>query len=705
MISFISVPRSKTGQIRNKICPDTLSDAVREVNNGCSVRKAAEKYKIPKSTIFKYQKLYLGKNLDQSRLKVLKNDVKRVFDDCEELQLHEYLKKAAYLHIGLDKKQVRELAYEFAVAKQKTNIPESWHKYKMAGLGWVRYFRQRHSDLSLRKPEATSMARATSFNKTNINSFFDNLERSFKKWKFPPESIYNVDETGVTTVHKPGKVLAPKNIRQLGKLTSGERGVNNTMIACVNAVGNAVPPMIIFPRVYFKDNMLKGAPPGSVGSANQSGWSTEEIFRKWLDHFIQFTKPTKEHPVLLIMDNHESHISIAIIDKAKDNGVVLLTLPPHTSHHLQPLDRCVFGPFKSQYNRAAERWMLNNPGKPITIYDVAELIGQAYPVSFTPKNIIKSFEVTGICPYNRDIFSDEDFLCSYVTDRPDPTILETSTADKTPYLQEKIDESNEQTDASNTNTIDYQQQLESLTPENSKINESPFSPVDIPNSNVTPKKKINTEMITPEFIKPFLKAGPRKTVQRGRKPGKTRILTDTPVKNSIQMEELKRANNKKKKTVEKNSKKSQSNIELAQPSISKVKTKKTPNVQKLPKRADIGIPNSSNSTSKQSANTKQICVLEDKKLSFFMCVACKKYTKKSLLICSMCKARYHTKCIPKAHKDNIDSDDESSFICQKCYVLNDDSDDCVDRGDSSHSDEFAEELYLEYCNAKKQKVY
>lgn len=38
------------------------------------------------------------------------------------------------------------------------------------------------------------------------------------------------------------------------------------------------------------------------------------------------------------MDNHETHVSIQAITKAKENGIVLLTIPPHTSHKLQPLD-------------------------------------------------------------------------------------------------------------------------------------------------------------------------------------------------------------------------------------------------------------------------------------------------------------------------------------------------------------------------------
>lgn len=39
-----------------------------------------------------------------------------------------------------------------------------------------------------------------------------------------------------------------------------------------------------------------------------------------------------------------SHISVPAIRLAKENGVVLVTLHPHTSNKMQPLDKSVFGP-------------------------------------------------------------------------------------------------------------------------------------------------------------------------------------------------------------------------------------------------------------------------------------------------------------------------------------------------------------------------
>ena len=145
-----------------------------------------------------------------------------------------------------------------------------------------------------------------------------------EKHKLNPTEIFNMDETTHTTVHKPPKVIAEKRARHV---TSAERGVLTTMIGAVNAGGGSISPMMIFPRVKYREFMLNGAPVGSVGAACQSGWISRELFVQWLKHFIHHTRESKERPVLLLMDNHDSHISIEAIDIAKGNGVV----KPHCS--------------------------------------------------------------------------------------------------------------------------------------------------------------------------------------------------------------------------------------------------------------------------------------------------------------------------------------------------------------------------------------
>lgn len=60
----------------------------------------------------------------------------------------------------------------------------------------------------------------------------------------------------------------------------------------------------------------------------------------------------------------------------------------------------------------------NKPGEPLTIYNVAEIVGKSFPQAFTAANILKGFKTTGIWPFNRGIFTDADFLAASVTDRP-----------------------------------------------------------------------------------------------------------------------------------------------------------------------------------------------------------------------------------------------------------------------------------------------
>ena len=62
------------------------------------------------------------------------------------------------------------------------------------------------------------------------------------------------------------------------------------------------PPLMTFSRVYFRNHMLSGAPTGSNGEANPSGWMTTEIFETWLDHFISHSHSSEDSHTLLIMD-------------------------------------------------------------------------------------------------------------------------------------------------------------------------------------------------------------------------------------------------------------------------------------------------------------------------------------------------------------------------------------------------------------------
>lgn len=213
-------------------------------------------------------------------------------------------------------------------------------------------------------------------------------------------------------------MVAKKGFKQVGTITSAERGTLVTVSAAVSGGGNSVPPFFVFPRVHFKDHFIRDGPFVCKGGSNPSGWMTEDLFVAFLKHFHNHVKSTKEKPCLLLLDNHSSHLSIEGLNFAKDNGIIMLSFPPHCTHRLQPLDRSVYGPLKKYVNSAMDQWMINHPGQHMTIYEIPGIISQAFPLATTPSNIPAGFKACGICPFNRDIFQEHDFMPSSVTDRP-----------------------------------------------------------------------------------------------------------------------------------------------------------------------------------------------------------------------------------------------------------------------------------------------
>lgn len=97
-----------------------------------------------------------------------------------------------------------------------------------------------------------------------------------------------------------------------------------------------------------------------------------KCFTKFMINFIKYSHASKENPTLLILDNHKSHVSVDVIQLAKDNGVIF-----HSPTSLQPLDITMYASFKSKYNAALNNWMLSNPGKTVTIYSIPALVSSS----------------------------------------------------------------------------------------------------------------------------------------------------------------------------------------------------------------------------------------------------------------------------------------------------------------------------------------
>lgn len=74
------------------------------------------------------------------------------------------------------------------------------------------------------------------------------------------EKIYNVFESGMSTVHDTINIIALKGIKQVENIISAETGKNLTVIAFIKALGNSVPPARSFQKFTLRTISLNFTP-------------------------------------------------------------------------------------------------------------------------------------------------------------------------------------------------------------------------------------------------------------------------------------------------------------------------------------------------------------------------------------------------------------------------------------------------------------
>ena len=184
----------------------------------------------------------------------------------------------------------------------------------------------------------------------------------------------------------------------------------------ISADGKLYPGVFIFPRAKLCDEMV--VPHGWLASANKSGYMDEPSFLKLLKHLRNQITCCPERPVLMLVDGHSSHVGYSIAMYCKQEGIILQTLPPHTSHASQPLDRGVYSAFKRYLKEGHEDWIRNHPGQAIKIYDVPIISEPAIKKAFSSNNIIKDFKATGIYPFSRTAIPGSMYSLAIPTDLP-----------------------------------------------------------------------------------------------------------------------------------------------------------------------------------------------------------------------------------------------------------------------------------------------
>lgn len=209
-----------------------------------------------------------------------------------------------------------------------------------------------------------------------------------------------MDESGFPLDPKSLKTIHVRGDHNPYTISSGNK-TQITVVGCVSAAGQCLPPMVIWDRKTLKPELTIGEVPGTLYGLSTKGWMDQHLFEKWFSrHFLRYAPPAR--PLLLLLDGHTSHFSPVAIRMAAEERVIVFTLPPNTTHLSQPLDKGVFGPLKVAWRRVCHKYLSDHPGHVIHRYVFSRLLSSAWIEAMTIRNILSGFHTTGIYPVNRN---------------------------------------------------------------------------------------------------------------------------------------------------------------------------------------------------------------------------------------------------------------------------------------------------------------
>ncbi|XP_018370178.1 PREDICTED: tigger transposable element-derived protein 1-like [Trachymyrmex cornetzi] len=386
---------------------ESMEAALKAVErNKLSQRAICEKYGIPRRTLRNHMK-------SGTPLKRLGR--KSILTIEQEKDLSQRILRMADIGLPITLKMLKYQVYKFCTLHQ---IPHTFNTIACtAGRSWLTAFLKRNPKISRRKAQFMNQARAQKLNKFIVKDHFEKLNNLLTELdiKFKPERIFNMDEKGCRlTMHHQPTVLAQKGAKRV-HFIANEHAENVTVVGCVSAIGNVIPPMIIFKGKRGKPEFTDNLPPGSIISMAPKGFITTELFIKFLNHFASFKLAGK---ILLVFDGAASHLDYTIVEAADKHDIVLYCLPSNTTHELQPLDKSVYRSFEHHWDQEFLKYQDKHPDRKFNKTSFNIVFSEVWSKCMTQSNITNGFRSVGLYPFDPEAIPDSAFAPLVLTERP-----------------------------------------------------------------------------------------------------------------------------------------------------------------------------------------------------------------------------------------------------------------------------------------------
>lgn len=413
---------------------------------GNSVRRVADTFQVPKSTVSD-----IKKNKERIRKFVSRSygDIGKCFILYlnNHTEIHSYVYNCGkcciivfFIITGLRKvlkkaehPETEEALYTWFLQQRKNHVPVSSEILRtkaqffyneltgktdfLASSGWLDKFKLRYGIRFLKV-----CGERVSSNAEAVAPFQEKLQRVIDEMQLSPEQVYNADESALFWRVLPNTTLVHSEEKSApGRKISKDRV---TFMPCCNATGSHKLKLLVLGKAQ-NPRAFKSFDLPVVYRASRKGWMTKDIFADWfktcfipqVKHFQRSAnKPCK---ALLLVDNAPSHpLEDTISD---DPNFRVLFLPPNCTALVQPMDQNLIQNIKVSYRKRLLTYLISEEDadimkllKKFSLKEAVTNLDLAWK-SISEKNIIKSW--SALWPQLRDDFEEEDISLAQLRKR------------------------------------------------------------------------------------------------------------------------------------------------------------------------------------------------------------------------------------------------------------------------------------------------
>ena len=229
---------------------------------------------------------------------------------------------------------------------------QNFAKQKKPTSGWVQKFKQRHN-LKSRVVERLEVQRSDFGTTGTLSHWFDEIFVKSLPGKLDPKLFFNFDELMIGGGRRFQVVVRSESKRAIRADISKNEHITVGML--ISASGESWVPYMILNRKTLPRELQQLVMDKQIFIGGQnSGWMTRDTFFDWAIQFVNHVQRVRQefhledYYAVLVLDAHTSREHFETLQLLRENNIIVITFPAHTSHICQPIDRSIAFPFKQE---------------------------------------------------------------------------------------------------------------------------------------------------------------------------------------------------------------------------------------------------------------------------------------------------------------------------------------------------------------------